>query len=84
ETLARITDGAFKKTGLFTEYEYKINAKQQLISGLRLDRWQATDKRQNISVMMKTMPNPTASFTRKDTLWSGFARLQQQNNNNSY
>ncbi|WP_249348527.1 TonB-dependent copper receptor [Pseudoalteromonas citrea] len=84
ETLTRITDGEFKKTGLFTEYEYKLNAKQQLISGLRLDRWQATDKRQNISVMMKTMPNPTASLTRKDTLWSGFARLQQQNNNSSY
>ncbi|WP_247688665.1 TonB-dependent copper receptor [Pseudoalteromonas sp. MMG012] len=84
DTLPRSIDGEFEKTGVFAEYEYSLDKNQQVVTGLRLDHWQATDERQSISSMMKTMPNPSASLTRRDNLWSGFARFQQQSHDSSY
>ncbi|CAH9060154.1 hypothetical protein PSECIP111951_02214 [Pseudoalteromonas holothuriae] len=84
QLMPRKTDGEFKKLGLFGEHELSLGEHQQIISGLRIDRWQAKDLRQQITMMMKKAPNPTANTTRKDTLWSGFTRYAQQSENRSY
>ena len=68
---------------MFAQYEYILEENKQLISGLRIDSWQATDERKmNGSIMMS--PNPTALQTRKSFLYSGFTRLQVQIGNTIY
>lgn len=84
EAMQRKTDGEFKQLGVFAEYENQIAENQQWVSGIRADRWQAQDNRAMVGSMMMMQPNPTAFDTRKETLWSGFSRLQGQSDNMSY
>lgn len=84
EAQSRTTDGRFEQTGLFAEYELNLAEKQQWVSGLRIDRWQATDERKMVGSMMMMSANPTAQLTRKESLYSGFTRLQRQTDNVSY
>ncbi|KID57655.1 TonB-dependent receptor [Pseudoalteromonas luteoviolacea] len=84
ESLTRQETAEFEQTGLFAEIEYSLSQNSQWVSGLRVDDWQATDRRQTRTVMMKVVPNPTADLTRDDTLISGFTRYQAQSENSSY
>ncbi|KZN65163.1 hypothetical protein N473_00920 [Pseudoalteromonas luteoviolacea CPMOR-1] len=84
ESLTRQETAEFEQTGLFAEIEYHLSQNSQWVSGLRIDDWQATDRRQTRTVMMKEVPNPTADLTRNDTLISGFTRYQAQSENSSY
>ncbi|MCF6440419.1 TonB-dependent copper receptor [Pseudoalteromonas luteoviolacea] len=84
ESLIRQETAEFEQTGLFAELEYSLSQNSQWVSGLRVDDWQATDRRQTRTVMMNIVPNPTADMTRDDTLISGFTRYQAQTKNSSY
>ncbi|MDR1463131.1 MAG: TonB-dependent copper receptor, partial [Azoarcus sp.] len=70
---ARIADARFANRGFFSELTWQIDDAKRLIGGLRADRWQATDKRQKVA----DMTNPSADQTRRETLTSGFIRLEQ-------
>lgn len=69
------TDAELRNVGVFTEGTWTIEARQRFIAGLRLDRAEATDKRQTTGMM--AMPNPTAGDTRKETLKAGFVRYER-------
>lgn len=84
ESLTRQETAEFEQTGLFAEIEYSLSQNSQWVSGLRVDDWQATDRRQTRTVMMQVVSNPTADLTRDDTLISGFTRYQAQTENSSY
>lgn len=78
ESLARVDDAEFEQQGLFTELTYALQPARKLVAGMRLDQWRATDQRDEVSVsMMMRVPNPSAGQTRKDTLTSGFVRVEQ-------
>jgi iron complex outermembrane recepter protein len=65
--------------GIFTELAYDLDNKQRLISGYRLDQWEAKDQRAMIAMgMMNMVPNPTANETRDDDLQSYFARYERK------
>ncbi|MCG7549807.1 TonB-dependent copper receptor [Pseudoalteromonas sp. Of7M-16] len=84
ESLVRLETAEFEQTGLFAEAEYNLGQSSQWVSGLRIDSWEAIDRRQTRSVMMQVVPNPTADLSRDDTLISGFTRYQAQSKNSSY
>ncbi|MDK2598282.1 TonB-dependent copper receptor [Pseudoalteromonas obscura] len=84
ESMVRLETAEFEQTGLFAEVEYSLGQSSQWVSGLRIDDWEATDRRQTRSVMMQVVPNPTADLSRSDTLISGFTRYQAQSKNSSY
>ncbi|MDR0701748.1 MAG: TonB-dependent copper receptor [Azoarcus sp.] len=78
---ARTADARFENRGLFSELTWQIGEAHRLIGGLRVDRWQATDKRQTVGIgsgmMTNDRPNPSANQTRRETLTSGFIRLER-------
>ncbi|NOU49658.1 TonB-dependent copper receptor [Pseudoalteromonas sp. JBTF-M23] len=82
--MTRVSDAIFNKVGVFAEHTYTLSSNQQIISGLRLDNWRVSDERQSITVMKNTIANPTASLTRKDSLWSGFSRFVIQQDKAQY
>ncbi|AOT07527.1 TonB-dependent copper receptor [Pseudoalteromonas luteoviolacea] len=84
DSLVRKETAEFEQTGLFAEIEYSLSQNSQWVSGLRVDEWEATDRRQTRTVMMNVVPNPTADLTRDNTLISGFTRYQAQSENSSY
>lgn len=70
-----VADARFSTAGAFTELTWKFAARDRLITGARVDRATAKDKRLTTSGMMPK-PNPTAGVTRRDTLDSGFIRYE--------
>lgn len=77
QDMARSPDAEFTQYGVFGEFSWDFSMNSRVISGLRADRWQATDKRQNIALnMMMSMPNPTYGDERQETLKSGFFRYE--------
>ncbi|MBK1615307.1 TonB-dependent copper receptor [Rubrivivax gelatinosus] len=70
------TDAELRNLGVFTEGSWPLDAKQRVIAGLRLDRAEATDKRETTGMM--AMPNPTAGQTRKENLQAGFVRYERE------
>lgn len=73
----RLADGKFKQSGVFAELTYQLAANRRLISGARLDHWQAWDQRMMLMPgMMTTLMNPTYGDERQDNLPSGFVRLE--------
>ena len=76
ENMARMDDADFVQKGVFAEGRYSVNTNNKIVAGLRLDDWQAEDKRPTIRVGMMPMPNPTANAERNDSLVSGFARYE--------
>jgi len=80
----RVEDAEFRQTGVFAELEYRYKPNQQWVVGLRADDWTATDKRQFLSSMMGSTPNPTADKSKDDTLMSGFIRHQWQTEQTSF
>lgn len=78
-TLPRVLDARFSSTGVFAEADYRPTIRTRLVGGLRMDAARGSDKRATVALsMMSTLPNPTAQLTRRDTLVSGFARVERQ------
>ncbi|MDF2446670.1 MAG: tonb-dependent copper receptor [Moraxellaceae bacterium] len=77
-------DAQIQQYGVFAELQQELGQQNTLHAGYRSDRWQATDLRTTITGMAMppmppmAMPNPSANETRRDTLESGFVRLEQQ------
>lgn len=71
------TDAEFQQVGLFTESSWKLGERNKVISGLRIDQTKVEDKRPD---------QVSFNETRKETLPSGFLRLESQlgNSLNSY
>jgi iron complex outermembrane receptor protein len=78
----RTDDASFANRGIFSEWTHEHPGAGRLVSGLRLDRWQAEDHRATINIgkgaMAVTLPNPTAGAERSKTLASGFARVERE------
>lgn len=70
------TDAELRNVGVFTEATWPLQAQQRLVAGLRLDRAEATDKRETAGMM--GMANPTAGDTREETLKAGFLRYERE------
>ena len=77
ESMARVADARFEYTGVFGEATLPFGSASRLISGARVDWWQATDERATVAMgMMGSVANPTAGMQRDETLTSGFARVE--------
>src|SRR3989338_578803 len=72
----RVEDANFRNYGLFGELTYLPGERDKLVAGLRVDDWNAQDKRTTITIGMSTPANPTAGKERTDTLSSGFGRYE--------
>src|SRR5690554_5765271 len=70
-------DGDFRQVGVFGEWTQHLAEQKRLITGLRLDHWQAKDLLKSRSIAGMEMPNPTVGEKRTDTLTSGFIRYEQ-------
>jgi iron complex outermembrane receptor protein len=70
-------DANFNQYGLFAELNQGISDSDRIVAGYRADRWEATDERATVGMMMP-VANPSANETRSDTLGSGFARLEHE------
>lgn len=75
-SMPRTKDARFTSNGFFVEHEWQWSDASRLISGFRLDVWQAEDHREKVSAGMMQVPNPTARFSRDETLPSGFVRIE--------
>ena len=79
EEQKRVDDGRFRQGGVFGEFSFGEAETGKIIVGSRVDFWQAEDQRPMIALgMAGSMPNPTASFEREETLASGFARYERE------
>lgn len=67
-------DAGFRNTGMFAEGTWTLTHGRKLIAGARSDRAQVTDRRATSGMM--AMPNPTFGMTRRETLRSGFLRVE--------
>ncbi len=72
------TDARFGNDGVFAELGWRLDERYKLVGGARVDRATVTDERRTIGSMMMSRPNPTAGQTRRETLPSGFARLEAE------
>lgn len=81
ESKPRTEDANFSNRGIFGEWIHEHPGSGRLVTGLRLDRWQAEDRRAAINLgkgaMAVSRPNPTAGAERTETLASGFARVER-------
>ena len=71
------TDADLSNIGAFAELAWQLNARSRTVAGARIDRAEATDRRESTGGMMP-MPNPTAGQTRRETLGSGFVRYERE------
>lgn len=76
-------DAEFSQWGVFAESTWALNEADKLVSGVRLDRHSAKDKRASLCTGMlgvlganPCLDNPTANKTRNKTLPGGFARYE--------
>ena len=69
-------DATLHNYGVFGELTWYVSEQERLISGLRLDRADATDYRGSVKRMGMSVANPTAGKQRTATLPSGFARYE--------
>lgn len=74
--MPRVDDARFRQLGLFAELTQHLDDSARLIGGGRLDKWRADDLRAKVSAGMTSVTNPTASQSRSDDLYSGFARYE--------
>jgi iron complex outermembrane receptor protein len=78
--LSRVENARFTDYGLFAETTWSTADDSRWVFGLRGDWWEAKDYRETISIggmPASTRPNPTANETRRETLFSGFARHER-------
>lgn len=70
-------DAEIDQQGLFAELNYQLDLQNKIVSGYRIDHWEATDQRAMVMKgMMSMVPNPSEHQTRDDNLHSGFARIE--------
>lgn len=87
-----VKDAEMDQIGAFAELTWALSERDRLISGLRLDRHKAKDKREFLALPNRRnipactlgnmgtgncVPNQTANKTRKKTLPSGFVRHER-------
>jgi iron complex outermembrane receptor protein len=77
EAMTRVQDATIDDVGLFGELTQTLSTGTRLVGGLRADRWQATDKRDQIAGMMMSSANPTAQNHRRETNPGGFLRFER-------
>lgn len=77
----RVEDAEFGNLGLFSELTWQLTSASRLVGGLRVDEWQATDKRRTIAIgsgmMGGSVANPDAGKDRHETLTGGFVRYER-------
>jgi iron complex outermembrane recepter protein len=90
DALPWVPDAMLHNYGVFGELSWQLSEREKLISGLRLDLHEATDERAffrshhpTLKNMMgmpisQNWDNPTAAETRRDTLYSGFVRYEEE------
>ncbi|MUT70470.1 TonB-dependent copper receptor [Stutzerimonas frequens] len=90
DALPWVPDAMLHNYGVFGELSWQLSEREKLISGLRLDLHEATDERAffrshhpTLKNMMgmpisQNWDNPTAGETRRDTLYSGFVRYEEE------
>ncbi|WP_454007370.1 TonB-dependent copper receptor [Alcaligenes sp. Marseille-Q7550] len=71
-----IKDAEFDNLGVFTEARWELADGYRLAGGARLDRAGAKDLRPTLGSGMMNMTNPGAGVRRRETLPSGFLRLE--------
>lgn len=75
--LPRTMDADFSQLGIYGEVTWDISDRGTVKTGIRADRWSATDQRAVVALTpMMSLPNPTTGHRRSDTLYSGFARYE--------
>lgn len=81
QDIERLRDAEFTQVGPFAEFEWGLDQGQNVVGGIRVDAWEASDLREVIPVnMMLRIPNPTFGEVRKETLQSGFLRYEKEVN----
>ncbi|MFI8466444.1 TonB-dependent copper receptor [Stutzerimonas stutzeri] len=86
DTLPWVPDAMLHSYGVFGELTWQLSEREKLISGLRLDLHEATDEREffrshdasSMPIVSRNWDNPTAGETRRDTLYSGFLRYEEE------
>ena len=78
----RVEDARFDSLGVFGELDHSIGERDRIVSGLRVDRWKAHDKRAADLVVGGT-PLTTAGESRDKVLSSGFLRHEHEMANNN-
>lgn len=78
ESMARVDDAWFRNVGLFGETTWAISERDRVVSGVRVDFWDARDERATVSTGMSAATNPTRSEHREQTLPNGFARVEHE------
>lgn len=78
-----VPDAMLHSYGLFGELSWQLSEREKLISGLRVDLHDAKDQRElfnshNAQMAKTDWNNPTAGETRRDTLYSGFLRYEEE------
>jgi len=77
---ARTEDANFQNYGVFGELTHYLGQRDKLVGGLRVDDWNAQDKRATLTIgtgmAAQTVANPTANKERDTTLTSGFGRYE--------
>ena len=77
-------DARFRQAGAFAELHWHLGGHRHLISGARIDRAEAEDRRMHAGGghghggHAMPMPNPTLGVTRSETLPSAFIRYEQE------
>jgi iron complex outermembrane receptor protein len=80
-----VPDAMLHNYGLFGELAWDLSRDQRVIGGLRVDLAEATDEREffnshvpmSMPLTKRNWDNPTAGDTRRDTLYSGFLRYEE-------
>ncbi len=86
DALPWVPDAMLHSYGVFGELTWQLSEREKLISGLRLDLHEATDERElfrshdasSMPIVSRNWDNPTAGETRRDTLYSGFLRYEEE------
>ncbi|WAE51513.1 TonB-dependent copper receptor [Stutzerimonas frequens] len=86
DVLPWVPDAMLHSYGVFGELSWQLGEREKLISGLRLDLHEATDERaffrshdpSSMPIVSRNWDNPTAGETRRDTLYSGFVRYEEE------
>lgn len=78
-------DAKFSQYGIFTELDLELSQTLNWVSGIRHDNWQAKDQRQEVKKnMMMSVANPSFNQKRKQSLSSGFTRLEISHGHSMY
>jgi len=81
-----VPDAMLHSYGLFGELTWDITDTQKVVSGVRVDLHEAEDQREffnshdpsSMPMVKRDWANPTAGETRRDTLYSGFVRYEEE------